>query len=119
MAALDTPIVIADAAVYYNIDDTNPAANLTNSFNDNIILGKKEVEQLNCKLFNETLSTKPREMNGGFYDFVLSNNLVVVFIGDFNNHLDGSQEIPQGSVHSNIGAQVITNNLTTLSYTET
>ena len=80
MAALDTPIVIADAAVYYNIDDTNPAANLTNSFNDNIILGKKEVEQLNCKLFNETLSTKPREMNGGFYDFVLSNNLVIVFI---------------------------------------
>ena len=63
--------MIADATIYYDIGDTNPATNLTNSFNDNIILGKKEVEQLNCKLFNETLSTKPREMNGGFYDFVI------------------------------------------------
>jgi hypothetical protein len=116
-----TPVEISKATYFENLDNFSNetlAANLINSFN-NIIMGKEH--ERSCMLFNSTLSTKPKEMIGGVYVFGLFNEGVEIdiFIGDFND-IDKSRSFPQGSVHSNIGTQVINSTPTIiLTYEET
>ncbi|GBB96823.1 hypothetical protein RclHR1_28440001 [Rhizophagus clarus] len=105
---------------FYDMDNAQPSANLSNSFsnnNDNITVGKGSIKK-NCILFNDTLFTKPKGKIGGTYNFALSNNTNLVFIGDFND-IDIFHSFLQGNAYSDIGMLSITSPNTLFTYEET
>lgn len=52
-----------------------------------------------------THCSQGRKTRSGVYNFDLSNNIFLVFIGDFND-VDKSRSFFQGTAHSDIGMQL-------------
>lgn len=65
-----------------------------------------------------THCSQGRRTRSGVYNFDLSNNIFLVFIGDFND-VDKSRSFFQGTAHSDIGMQLITSDRTIFTYEET
>ncbi|GES75672.1 hypothetical protein GLOIN_2v1843415 [Rhizophagus clarus] len=99
--------------------DEKSEADLIGSFND------FQVNNITCKLFNETLFTnKPKESIGGSYNFtfISSINAIAVNVKDFSNSMNNmmmNMSPTHVDIHSDVGIQLVTGGLSELQYIET
>uniref|UniRef100_U9UDS3 Uncharacterized protein n=1 Tax=Rhizophagus irregularis (strain DAOM 181602 / DAOM 197198 / MUCL 43194) TaxID=747089 RepID=U9UDS3_RHIID len=98
-------------------------------FNDNsdnpesysIVLTDIKGEYGTCQFFNGTNFLKPINASRGDYvlNFIGDIPGIIVFIGDNNTNMDWTLRIPQGSLLSDVGVQVLDGNGGVIQYTET
>ncbi|CAB4478892.1 hypothetical protein RhiirA1_472947 [Rhizophagus irregularis] len=109
---------IISAKYYYTFNDISDEAssiNITQQFSDITgAFGK-------CLFFNGTKFPKPISESRGDYKLSFNSDTpgIIVFIGDNNTNMDWTLRIPQGSLLSDVGIQVLGGNGGMIQYTET
>ena len=106
-----------EKAEYYSDVDSFPSIDLLELVgNATLRKGDEYQLQMNCQLFNDTLSKRSKEIvgGGGIYSFKIysSDGQAVIYMGDFN--MD-----PRENIHSHSAMQMIDLNVVTVLYTET
>ncbi|GBC07454.1 hypothetical protein RclHR1_07480014 [Rhizophagus clarus] len=112
------------SAYYYDNFDGFDALELFRNNNNVYTLnnGFKIIKGNNgqCHFFDGTLSMKPKDATGGYYNIQFQSNSssnIVIFIGDTDDKMDWTLLIPEGNVYNEVGIEIL-NDGGILQYTE-